>query len=216
MDRVRRFILDSAGRMGISLNELSRRIGMNQAYLSQFIDRGSPKKLREEVRRKLAVVLQCDENMLRHDDDPVEAGPIESDTPKPLRSRAGLHDVPIWRASSVGGIEIAGRDDPEGMAVRLEPLVGMGEAWACRAIDDGLAPAIQLGDTLYFDPIDPPRPGDVVCLADVGPKGTRRRLGILRALDGRHVVIGRVENEDEKITLQPHMKVGRMVGLLRR
>lgn len=49
---------------GRNLMELSRLIGRNDAYLHQFVKRGSPKRLPEEERRALAIALNIDERQL--------------------------------------------------------------------------------------------------------------------------------------------------------
>lgn len=47
-----------------TLNALSRATGRNDAYLHQFVHRGTPRMLPEDVRLKLAMVLRCDERLL--------------------------------------------------------------------------------------------------------------------------------------------------------
>lgn len=49
---------------GTSLAKLSRLIGRNDAYLQQFATRGSPARLEEDDRRKLARYLDVDEEVL--------------------------------------------------------------------------------------------------------------------------------------------------------
>lgn len=49
---------------GYSLNELSIRIGREQTYLYQYVNRKSPKRLPVEERRKLAKILEVDEQQL--------------------------------------------------------------------------------------------------------------------------------------------------------
>lgn len=49
---------------GHSLAALSRYVGKNDAYLQQFITRGSPRHLPEDIRLKLAQCLQIDERVL--------------------------------------------------------------------------------------------------------------------------------------------------------
>lgn len=65
MDSVRQFILDRVGAIGSNLKAASLAIGRNQAYLHQFINKGSPVELGERDRKKLAIVLGVDENLLR-------------------------------------------------------------------------------------------------------------------------------------------------------
>ncbi|WP_205411698.1 hypothetical protein [Sphingomonas carotinifaciens] len=54
--------LASAG--GHSFASLSTRIGRNVAYLQQFVKRGTPRRLPEDERRALAMILQVDERLL--------------------------------------------------------------------------------------------------------------------------------------------------------
>jgi hypothetical protein len=49
---------------GESLASLSCLIGRNPAYLQQFVTRGSPRRLDEDDRRRLAIRLQVDEREL--------------------------------------------------------------------------------------------------------------------------------------------------------
>ena len=59
-DALRRIARDR----GASLAKLSRLIGRNDAYLQQFVTRGSPVRLEEEDRRKLTHYLDVDEEVL--------------------------------------------------------------------------------------------------------------------------------------------------------
>lgn len=53
-----------ATRHGESLAGLSRMLGRNDAYLQQFVKRGSPRQLAEQDRRQLADYFRIDEAML--------------------------------------------------------------------------------------------------------------------------------------------------------
>jgi hypothetical protein len=53
-----------AAERGVSLARLSRVIGKNAAYVQQYIERGSPKRLPEDDRRHLAIYLDVDEREL--------------------------------------------------------------------------------------------------------------------------------------------------------
>ena len=67
LDTVRQFILDQVARKGrdLSLKTLSLAVGKNPAYIHQFIYRGSPRHLPEDVRHKLADHLGISEFNLR-------------------------------------------------------------------------------------------------------------------------------------------------------
>lgn len=49
---------------GVSLSDLSVRIGRNVAYVQQYLERGTPRRLPEDERRHLAIVLEIDEREL--------------------------------------------------------------------------------------------------------------------------------------------------------
>jgi hypothetical protein len=62
-DQVRKNLERLAIERGESLGALSRLIGRNDAYLQQFIRRGTPSRLAEDDRLKLAQFFQIDERI---------------------------------------------------------------------------------------------------------------------------------------------------------
>lgn len=64
MDDVRRFLLEALDEAGMSMSDASRAIGLNHAYLQQFIKRHVPEHLPEKNRRKLAALLKVREELL--------------------------------------------------------------------------------------------------------------------------------------------------------
>lgn len=88
MEKSKQFILDliaadqqTKGRR--NLRQLSRELGKNDAYLQQYIHRGSPRVLPERTRYQLAAILGTDEHYLRESywqaDSPVSTlPPIQS------------------------------------------------------------------------------------------------------------------------------------------
>ncbi|MGB3166130.1 MAG: S24 family peptidase [Alteraurantiacibacter sp.] len=60
----RETLVAAAREKGTSLAALSRMIGRNATYLQQYIAKGSPRKLEEQDRRKLAQFLALDEAQL--------------------------------------------------------------------------------------------------------------------------------------------------------
>ena len=63
-DEIRALIEQRADQCGESLASLSQIIGRNDAYLQQFVRRGTPKRLPEDARLKLAYYLNVDERQL--------------------------------------------------------------------------------------------------------------------------------------------------------
>src|SRR3546814_14997318 len=64
LDRPRSRLLELARARGASLAGLSELIGRNASYLQQFIRKGSPRKLEEQDRRRLAQFFGVDEGEL--------------------------------------------------------------------------------------------------------------------------------------------------------
>jgi cyanate lyase len=64
MDPIRRRLVDRAAERDRSLASLSAQLGRNPAYLHQFVHRRSPRRLPEDDRRRLAIVLEIDEREL--------------------------------------------------------------------------------------------------------------------------------------------------------
>lgn len=64
LDPVRELILKRVQQQGTTLAAVSRAVGRNHAYLHQFINRRTPRRLPEEVRHLLAECLGVDEQSL--------------------------------------------------------------------------------------------------------------------------------------------------------
>lgn len=64
MDDVRRTLVGEAERQGKSLSALSRVIGRNEAYLQQFVRRGTPRRLDDRAIDRLAAFLGIDRGLL--------------------------------------------------------------------------------------------------------------------------------------------------------
>ncbi|TAD89895.1 MAG: S24 family peptidase [Alphaproteobacteria bacterium] len=69
-DEVNKTLQQAVERAGVSLQALSLECGRSPAYLSQFIQRGSPRVLPEHIRRHLAHRLQVAEALLAVDIPP--------------------------------------------------------------------------------------------------------------------------------------------------
>ena len=60
----RQIIRDRAAARGLSLSSLSVLSGRNDAYLQQFVSRGSPRRLPDDVRLHVAMALDLDETLI--------------------------------------------------------------------------------------------------------------------------------------------------------
>src|SRR3954470_10907873 len=104
MTDVREFIRERLARAGLSMKEASERIGRNHAYLQQFLERGVPVKLPEDVRERLAPILDVPPDQLRT--------PLAS-APKGLSEPSRFFTLPFPNASDkipVMGIAEGGTD----------------------------------------------------------------------------------------------------------
>lgn len=143
-------VLAQAARVrGVALSALSRMLGRNQAYLGQFVNRGSPRVLPERERRMLADLLALDEAVLGAPD----AG--------------GGDDVAIpWLAvtAAAGAGRIADerliRDELLSRAALRQAGVAPADASLILVAGDSMAPTLLDGDRLLVDRADrrpPPR-----------------------------------------------------------
>ena len=104
LDPIRLKVLDLIERTGTDLKKASLACGKNAAYVHQFIYRGTPKVLPEDVREALAKHLRVNDRALRHPEVPQRKTPTrfeneEDDHPegearkRPRRSAAGFSPI---------------------------------------------------------------------------------------------------------------------------
>jgi phage repressor protein C with HTH and peptisase S24 domain len=184
---VRQRLLDLAAERRVSLAALSRMIGKNSSYLQQFVRKGSPRKLEEIDRAKLARFFGVDEAELGK----TKENSFSSSTNSPA---AEWVDVPrLTVGASAGGGASSEGEDVCG-TIRFAPrwLRSMGlQAGMLSAIavtGDSMEPTLRDGDEILVDRtpsplrdgihvvrlednllvkrIDTGRPGVVVLLSD--------------------------------------------------
>lgn len=170
----RQRLLQLAQARGVSLSALSAFIGRNPSYLQQFIRKGSPKKLEEGDRRKLAEFFAVDES---------ELGGIEE---KSYASASSLRDddfiaVPRLPVSvSAGPGQFAGAETPF-------DNFGFSGRWLR---DHGLDPKMLSAVSVEGDSMEPLlRAGDEV-LVDRTPRPLRDGVYVVRL--GETLMIKRV------------------------
>ena len=161
----RKRLLDLAGARGVSLSQLSSMLGRNVSYLQQFVRKGSPRKLEERDRQKLASFFGVDQAELGGAQD-------ISSRPSGKSPRSGWIAVPRLGLDASAG---PGRLTGEGE----EPIGAFGfTADWLRA--RGLDPAMLSAIAVAGDSMDPTlRDGDEI-LVDRTPRPPR---------DGIHVVM---------------------------
>ena len=137
-------LTELAASRNASLAALSRMIGRNSSYLQQFVTKGSPRKLEEEDRRKLADFFAVAESELGAPEDRGEPRGEFVDIPRlPLEASAGpgataAQEIPFdsFRFSRRWLREQG-----------LEP----GQLSAIRVMGDSMDPLLRDGDEILVD-----------------------------------------------------------------
>jgi phage repressor protein C with HTH and peptisase S24 domain len=140
----RRRLIELAAQRHTSLAALSRMLGRNSSYLQQFVSKGSPRKLEEEDRRKLADFFAVSEAELGAPEDRGEARGDYVEIPRlPLEASAGpgataAQEIPFdsFRFSRRWLREQG-----------LEP----GQLSAIRVMGDSMDPLLRDGDEILVD-----------------------------------------------------------------
>ena len=141
---VRSTLAGLADEAGTSLAWLSRALGRNDAYLQQFVKRGTPRRLDEEDRRWLAAYFNVDERAL--------GGTAGGDA-----AMVAVRRIDAEAHAGAGGLV---EDDRNGGEERIDPRVvaRLGASPASltmiTAHGDSMEPLIHDGDALFVDMAD--------------------------------------------------------------
>lgn len=141
---------------GTSYGALSDLLGRNPAYIQQYVKRGTPRKLDEDDRRKIARFLGVDEQML--------GGPEVLPAP-PARNRAGgkassLVVVPQLSLGASAGAGTLDEDERAADAIAfnerwLRDLGGRPDSLSIIRVDgESMAPTLSDGDDIMVDRSD--------------------------------------------------------------
>ena len=168
-------LLQLATDQGVSLAALSALIGRNSAYLQQFVRKGSPRKLEEGDRHRLAKFLGADESEL--------GGPEENSLGHERRSmRPDWVDVPRLALDAAAGGGALGNDERAIGAFRFSAAWLRGQ---------GLEPAMLSAIVVAGDSMEPTlRDGDEI-LVDCAPRAWRDGVHVVRA--GESLLVKRLD-----------------------
>ncbi len=142
-------LLHLAETRGVSLARLSALIGRNSTYLQQFVRKGSPRKLEEQDRGKLARFFGVAEDMLRGTED-ISFGYARD-------AAAGWVDVPrLALGASAGPGALTAEEQPIGafrFAERWLRGQGLDPATlsAIAVTGDSMEPTLRDGDEILVD-----------------------------------------------------------------
>lgn len=96
-DRVRELVRRRIASRDLNMSELSKAVGKNHAYIQQYLNKGSPKRLPEDVRVKLAPLLDLTEDDLGK---PQAQSPSKHENVIPLPQSA--HMIPVVGEARAG------------------------------------------------------------------------------------------------------------------
>jgi phage repressor protein C with HTH and peptisase S24 domain len=155
MDAARNLIVSRVAELGLSLSDLSLQVGRNHAYFQQFIKRGIPARLPEEVRSRVAEILKIDERQLKVVG--VKASPPIPPLPLPNAEFAGGVKITTWipvYGHAVGGKDgefiLNGNQVTEVLApASLSSIPG---AYAVYVVGDSMEPRYFAGEVVFVNP----------------------------------------------------------------
>lgn len=171
MDKVRQIIMASAEARGISLKQLSERIGRNASYVQQFITKGSPKRLQEDDRLAIATLLGLAEEDLRGSvtDGLAEGqGAAFSTAFRPeiiagSRLVSNHRGLPVYAAAQGGDGHLIVTFDPIDYMKMPSVLQNVKGGYGLLISGDSMVPAYRPGETALVNPNLPPmRDEDVI------------------------------------------------------
>lgn len=147
---------------GLSMSDLSKQVlRRNHAYLQQFLDRGIPAKLPEDMRAALAPALGLSEADLKE--------PVNRSATRTLHSvPAEVHHVSGDKLKVLGMAECG----PDGWSIwngdiidwipRPANLAGAKDAYAVYISGDSMQPRYHAGELAHIHPGKPPTVGSYV------------------------------------------------------
>jgi len=147
-DPVRRAVRDALDAAGLTLKQASQALGRNDAYLQQFLYRGTPRRLPEAVRLRLAALAGADaDRFLDHD-----LRALHGDS-----APSGIA-VPLFEVSAAAGGGRTGDEPTDSSALSFPPSllrrITAAPANGLRLITisgDSMAPTLEHGDMVMID-----------------------------------------------------------------
>ena len=207
MDDVRQRLKEALDSRGIDYAVASRRCGKNHAYIQQYLRRGTPRRLPDDVRECLADLLGMPEDDLRppRGDQPngaTEAPPPISSIQPRYRGRIPGSQPEITGAAGAGPGEMP--EDRVIMLSRGEAVLGHavkaewvlppdylrqelnaspGATWVFRVTGDSMEPSLARGDRVLIDTSHSVAADDGIYVIDEGNGPLVKRVHLIRRSD---------------------------------
>jgi SOS-response transcriptional repressor LexA len=179
IDPVRQLVRLALSERRLKMSDVSKSLGKNHAYLHQFLDRGIPARLPEEVRERLAEILEIPETQLKG--GVPGGGRRGSSTLGPV-FRAPGDKMPVF---ALGPKEADGwwswSGEVTDYVVRPPALAATTHAYAVYVAGSSMEPRYYLGELVHIHPGKPVTIGAFV-LVQIRPEaeGETPRASIKR------------------------------------
>jgi hypothetical protein len=165
-DPIRKLIKDRAAEVRLTLADISRGIGRNPTYIHQYMRRGSPAVLPEDMRNRVAELLGLPESALRPSPEGRLGGTPQLLLPSPFpilrplprdstREAIPSRDVPIF--ADTDPVDVAQATE---WAHRPAALLTSGGSFALWI--SGNRGRLRPGDLAFVRTTQPPRIGDCI------------------------------------------------------
>lgn len=176
MDAVRKRIVRALKDRGLEMKTVSLEIGKNHAYLQQFLERGIPAKLKEDVRSRLSEVLDVPEE---------ELGAPQRALLNDAKTLPFVDEIDVTAGLGGGGLSIVENTTTNGITFHREAVRDVwrlpdnilarfnAQAHHIKAFPskgDSMAPQISDGDIVFADTRHrwPSPPGLYAVLDEIG------------------------------------------------
>lgn len=204
MDEVRKLLVEKTKEAGETLASLSNLVGKNHAYLQQFVKRGVPTRLPEDVRHKLATRLNIPETALgaRPDSGQIAAAPLlrPLDLPPIVRP---ADEIPLYGQILGGRLDAIPFDDEgAGFIERPPALSGVRGAYAAYVVGDSMEPRYRSGEVVYINPRQPPKRNDYVAVQLHPEEGGPVLLYVKKLISGWPASVIKLEQHNPKRVLE--------------
>lgn len=223
MDQVRRIIVKRIQERGLNYKEVSLELGKNPAYMQQFIERNVPAKLKEDVRSRLAEILDIAEADL--------GAPARAEVATEHRSK-DIPEIDLVAGLGAGGFVALEQTSKNGITFSKEVvrdhwrlpewmLSRMGvkapHVAAFPAQGDSMTPTIADGDVVFVDTRHRvPSPDGIYALADEFGGVVVKRLEVTSRPGAETVTVkiisDNARHSERELTLDEIHIVGRYIG----
>lgn len=159
MDEFRQSIRSAVEDKRTTYKDLSKAIEKNDAYVQQFVERGSPRELKERDQRIIADLIGSPSSVTPEKPKTVGFKPII----KPGNELVGHRDFPVFAAAKGGDGHVIVTFEAIEYVKRPAVLEGVRDAYGILLTGESMIPAYWPGDMALVHPhLQPSRDTDVV------------------------------------------------------